>query len=181
MSRSPAQTRTRLLAAAARLIGEQGGARLTLDLVAHNAGISKGGLLHHYPTKDALVRGLTHELATVLRARLNREMAAEPEGAPGRWARAYIRATFHPEPLEEELTEALAGAVTAYPELLPEVRAAFAFLDEDARRDGLAPARATTIRLACDGLWLGECAGLPLVAADLLPALHDDLVALSRP
>jgi AcrR family transcriptional regulator len=144
MSRSPAQTRTRLLAAAARLIGEQGGARLTLDLVAHNAGISKGGLLHHYPTKDALVRGLTNELAAVLRSRLNREM-------------------------------------TAYPELLPEVRAAFAFLDEDARRDGLPPARATTIRLACDGLWLGECAGLPLVPADLLPALHDDLVALSRP
>ncbi|WP_045234099.1 TetR/AcrR family transcriptional regulator, partial [Deinococcus pimensis] len=63
MSRAPDETRSKLLHAAARLIRDQGGARLTLDGVAEGARVSKGGLLHHYPTKDALVRGLVQELA----------------------------------------------------------------------------------------------------------------------
>ncbi|MCD0167012.1 TetR/AcrR family transcriptional regulator, partial [Deinococcus sp. 12RED42] len=54
-SRQPELTRAALLAAASTVLREQG-ASLSLDAVARAAGVSKGGLLHHYPTRDALLR-----------------------------------------------------------------------------------------------------------------------------
>lgn len=180
MPRQPAVTRDKLVHAAAQVIAARGAARLTLDDVAREARVSKGGLLHHFPTKDALLGGLIDELVAVFRARLEREEAREVPG-PGRWTRAYVTATFEPEPVEDELTDALSGAIAAHPDLLGRVRGAFAFLDERARADGLPPARALAVRLACDGLWLGECAGLPPVEGAARAALRAELVALATP
>jgi len=53
---SPA--RERILEAAERLVGEVGAARMTLDGVAQSAGVSKGGLLYHFPSKEALLSAL---------------------------------------------------------------------------------------------------------------------------
>ena len=47
-----------LLDAAEALLSEQGGRGLTLSAVAERAGVSKGGLLYHFPSKEALVQGL---------------------------------------------------------------------------------------------------------------------------
>src|SRR5687767_14471935 len=48
---SPA--RERILEAAERVVGDVGAARMTLEGVAQAAGVSKGGLLYHFPTKEA--------------------------------------------------------------------------------------------------------------------------------
>jgi AcrR family transcriptional regulator len=53
--------RERILDAAQRAISEFGAARLTLDVVAHAAGVSKGGLLYHFPTKEALIGALADD------------------------------------------------------------------------------------------------------------------------
>ncbi len=50
--------RDRVLAAAARHVREHGPATLTLDAAAEAAGVSKGGLLYHFPSKHALVAAL---------------------------------------------------------------------------------------------------------------------------
>jgi len=47
--------RDRILDAAGQLVTGQGTRHLTLDGVAQAAGVSKGGLLHHFPGKDALL------------------------------------------------------------------------------------------------------------------------------
>src|ERR1700692_1829110 len=44
--------RDRILDAAERVILESGGRNFTLDAVAERAGISKGGLVYSFPTKD---------------------------------------------------------------------------------------------------------------------------------
>ena len=51
-----------LLDAAEALLWEQGTQALTLTAVADRAGVSKGGLLYHFPTKEALIRGLVARL-----------------------------------------------------------------------------------------------------------------------
>src|SRR5205809_615370 len=51
----------KLLDAAEAVVVRQGIANLTLDAVAAEAGMSKGGLLHHFPTKDRLVEALVAE------------------------------------------------------------------------------------------------------------------------
>ena len=50
-------TRDRILNAAESRLLAMGPAGLVLDAVAADAGISKGGLLYHFPSKEALVEG----------------------------------------------------------------------------------------------------------------------------
>jgi AcrR family transcriptional regulator len=57
-----------LLDAAEAVVMRQGIANLTLDAVAAEAGMSKGGLLHHFPTKDRLVEALVTRSAENWRA-----------------------------------------------------------------------------------------------------------------
>ncbi|WP_204262765.1 TetR/AcrR family transcriptional regulator [Methylobacterium sp. BTF04] len=69
-----------ILDAAERLIRRSGTRTLTMDAVAAEAALSKGGVLHHYASKDALIAALAERKV----ARLQREIA-ELEGlqAPG--------------------------------------------------------------------------------------------------
>src|SRR5262249_25783308 len=71
----------RLLAAAAGVVRREGARGLTLDAVAREAGVSKGGLLYHFPTKRELVRGLVADWMDGFEAEVERD--AEPEGAGG--------------------------------------------------------------------------------------------------
>jgi AcrR family transcriptional regulator len=50
--------RERILEAAERVVIDVGAARLTLDGVAQAAGVSKGGLLYHFPSKESLLGAL---------------------------------------------------------------------------------------------------------------------------
>jgi AcrR family transcriptional regulator len=62
-ARAPASavTRAQILAAAAELAKEKGAAHISVEAIAHRAGISKGGLLYHFPKKDALIRALVEQ------------------------------------------------------------------------------------------------------------------------
>src|SRR5262245_2150654 len=68
IERSMSALRDRLLDAAEAVVVRQGIANLTLDAVAAEAGLSKGGLLHHFPTKDKLVEGMVVRSAEQWRA-----------------------------------------------------------------------------------------------------------------
>jgi AcrR family transcriptional regulator len=59
MSRS--SSRDKIVAAAERLVAREGAAHLTLDAVAEEAGVSKGGLLYHFKTKNELIEAILHE------------------------------------------------------------------------------------------------------------------------
>ncbi len=56
----PSLMRDRLLDSAEQLVATIGGANLTLEAVAEKAGVSKGGLLYHYRSKEALLLALVH-------------------------------------------------------------------------------------------------------------------------
>src|SRR4028118_1337471 len=55
-------SRAKILDAASELVSEIGAGRLTLDAVAERAGLSKGGLLYNFPTKEALLQGMIQRL-----------------------------------------------------------------------------------------------------------------------
>jgi AcrR family transcriptional regulator len=50
--------REKVLAAAEEVAREVGASRLTLEAVAERAGVSKGGLLYHFPSKSKLMQGM---------------------------------------------------------------------------------------------------------------------------
>lgn len=153
------ETRLLLLQAAAQVICRAGSLNLTLDAVAREAGVSKGGLLYHFPNKEALVAGLIgHELDCG--DRLLGELYGQDTVTPGRWARAYTALTLNGDPSQDastsEVGAGLFAAVALNPELLEPVRERYRQWDAAAERDGLEAGLGTLLRLAMDGLWLAD-------------------------
>ena len=67
-------------------------AGLVLDAVAREAQVSKGGLLYHFRSKEALVAGLTQRMLDRF-DEVQDEAAARDEQRTGAWARAYLAST----------------------------------------------------------------------------------------
>ncbi len=61
-ARGRRSSREKILDAAAELVAEIGAGRLTLDAVAERAGLSKGGLLYNFPSKDALLQAMIQRM-----------------------------------------------------------------------------------------------------------------------
>ena len=67
MSQTKADTsRKRILDAATQIALERGPKQLTLDNVAKQCGMSKGGLMHHFSNKDALLAGMVETMIALL-------------------------------------------------------------------------------------------------------------------
>lgn len=107
-----------ILDAAERLIRRAGTRTLTIDAVAAEASLSKGGVLHHYASKDALISALTERKV----ARLQSEIAElEALQAPGPAAIplamiAHARQTYAEE---DGFPKALLLATAERPEACP--------------------------------------------------------------
>jgi AcrR family transcriptional regulator len=152
-------TRKLILMAANRVVRRDGVAHLTIDAVAREAGLSKGGVLYHFPSKEALIGGMVGSLLEGFTRDLSRATAQEEDG-PGRWMRAYIRASCTSDPEEAEITTSLLAAIGTNPQLLEPFQRQYRQWQERAEQDGLPPALATLLRLAADGLWLADLFGL---------------------
>ena len=162
--RPAAETRAAIIGAAERIVVRDGVAHLTLESAAAEAGLSKGGVLYHFPSRDALVAGMVAAMLTRFEHEIAEHQPApgSPEAdAPGSYARAYVAASLAPTaPGEERLGAALLAAAAAEPTLLEPIQEAAASWQARLEADGLAPDRATALRMACDGLWLCDLFGL---------------------
>jgi AcrR family transcriptional regulator len=173
-------TRERLLEAAEWLTLRDGVAKMTLDAVSREAGVSKGGLLYHFPTKDALIGGHDRAVYRAFRGR-HRKNLRDEEGA-GSWVRAYAKACFAPRERQQNLsvTTALVAAAANDPKLADPLRKRYGIWQRRVEDDGLEPALATLIRLAIDGAWLAELFGLASLSEKLRDDVLEELLRLGR-
>jgi AcrR family transcriptional regulator len=159
-SQSAAATRDRLLQATIHIIQTQGVERLTLDAVAKEATVSKGGLLYHFPSKEALVSGviqcLIDEFDTDIAAELAQDTAPD---SPGKWLRAYVNSSFNGKVPPTQFITSLLSAVTVNPELLKPVKIQFEAWQQKILAPGLDPVRACLIGFAADGFVYSEIFG----------------------
>jgi AcrR family transcriptional regulator len=107
--RTPEQTRRLALDAAATVFRTQG-VGATLDDVARVAGLSKGGLVYHFKSKDELLRALVTDIIDAWREAVIAKLDPE-DSAPGRLTRAYIRACLADDHDQHELRDAIALSV----------------------------------------------------------------------
>ena len=75
--------------AAEELAREAGPGNLVLDAVAAKAGVSKGGLLYHFPTKAKLLEALVEQFLAEFDGALN-DRERESGGAENATTRAYL-------------------------------------------------------------------------------------------
>jgi AcrR family transcriptional regulator len=108
-------TRERLLDAAAVVVRRDGAQALTLDAVAAEAGVSKGGLLYHFKAKrdllDAMLEGWLEEFAAEIDAARRRRAVAERPARPrpARGGAARTRDGAHARARDARLTDGSIG------------------------------------------------------------------------
>jgi len=176
--------RDRILDAAQTRLLAGGPGALVLDAVAATAGVSKGGLLYHFGSKEALVAGLCDRMFE----RFERSLAALVETDPeprGAWTRAYLASTVTAEgkPADDSapLMASILAALGRDSKHLATVREHFARWHARLDRDGIDPELATIVRLASDGLWLTALLGLEGLPGARGAATVRALHALTRP
>lgn len=183
--RARGSARQRILDAAAQRLLDHGPAGLVLEAVASDAGVSKGGLLYHFRSKEELVTGLTEAMLDNVDHALEHFIRADG-GEPGAAARAYLATTVHPdgEPADSSgrLMAGILATIGSDAAQLDLVRERFAAWHRRLQGDGIDPTTATLVRLAADGLWLSALLGLPRLDPDLhvrVYAALQDLTHLS--
>ncbi len=172
MTRQP-KARARILEAARAIVAESGAGALTYDELSRVSGVTRGGITYHFPTKDALLRGLLdHDMQQWKRC----EAAATPcdaDCSPQSELLAHIRSHTSQDEGRQRFYAGMLSAAVHQPELLEscrtEVRQRYAGLcwDEPTLRLHL-------LRLAASGLFWEELFDMHPVP----PAARAELVAL---
>ncbi|MBC7443147.1 MAG: TetR/AcrR family transcriptional regulator [Ramlibacter sp.] len=172
--RSP--TRDRILDAFAQLLIDQGERATTLEAVATAAGLSKGGLLYHFGSKDALVEGLLARLDALVADDVE-QIRAAPAGPVD-----YLIRTSMSEgtALDQAIGAAVCLAQGAHPlanRALASTRRQWLSAIEEAVGD---PDVAETIMLISDGLYYESTLATPgrLAADETSAARLDRLLAV---
>lgn len=171
--KNPEELRRLLIAAAVALALKQGLAAVTVDAVARAAGVTKGGLFHHFPTKQALAEAVFAHLIAECDAGIDRLMADDPV-AHGRFTRAYLALSLADDTQPDLL--ALWISASADPHLS---RLFTAWVQSRLARHAATDSGPAleAVRFAADGLWFGAATGLhPADPA----ALRAHLLSLTR-
>jgi AcrR family transcriptional regulator len=153
------RTRLRILAAATAVIKRDGASRLTLDKVATEAGVSKGGLLYHFGSKDDLIVGLLDQTLADAGAELDQRAAALGSRA-GAFATAYLDYVRQPYQAATDSACSILAAAALDDLLLNGARGIFDEWQARLLADGLSPVTALLARIVGDGLWLIDLFGL---------------------
>ncbi|WP_309696005.1 TetR/AcrR family transcriptional regulator [Armatimonas sp.] len=170
-----------LLNAAHNVVMRDGVTRLTLELVAREAGVSKGAVLYYFPTKNALI-------GEMLKTHLERNrqlwmdcLAQEPEGVPGRVTRAWINSVRHCAGVKAQEGAGMLAAIANDPALLRIIHERIAVWKQELENDGLPAERQQVIQYAMDGIKFSELMGMNPPEGANRDQLIDYLLKLATP
>jgi len=151
------KVRREIFEACSRILINEGLTNLTLDAVAEEAGISKGGLLYHFPTKNQLIDCLFEYHNNIYEERLL-ELVKEEGDIPGAYLRAYARASIEQilDPETAKLYASLFAAEERYASAHKLMREKYIDWQREIESCGIDPTVATFVRLTVDGLWFSE-------------------------
>lgn len=152
---SPA--RERILEAAERVVGDVGAARMTLEGVAQAAGVSKGGLLYHFPTKEALLGALAKRYVEGMVDCVEQAKSGMGENR-SHDLRACIVGVLDPQQRAKVrgMGAALFAAAANDLTLLEVIRERIAYFMRQLEESNVDFARAAIVTLAIDGLIMRE-------------------------
>ena len=150
-------SRQAILDAALDLIAEVGANHVTLDAVAARAGISKGGLLYNFPTKQALLVGLVEAAMADALALLDSAERLDGQSFP-----AVIQSLFDArlskmcEAKQNRATHGMLAAMAEEPALLAPVRRFQSAMWERVKASAADAQGLWLLWLAAEGLIFGQ-------------------------
>jgi AcrR family transcriptional regulator len=164
--------RNAIIEAAHRVTERMGGADFSYETTAHEAGLTKAGVLYHFPSREDLVLAVVEYVARSWEAAML-EALGKPlaEASPAQRIRAYVEVAAGDEVSRADFA-VYADALCRPAHLGPwnEVFSRWFDLDECSPEQR---ARLLTARFGADGLWVAKATGtMPPTPGD-----HDELVA----
>ena len=177
--KQPDVVRRNLIDCAARLAAEQGFSAVSVQAVASAAGVTKGGLFHHFSSKHALLEALLGDLLAKLDADIDALISRDRDGY-GCFTRAYVNA-FFTDRRRETYAQWSAMSVALISE--PSLRQMWqSWIDgRNARHkktDG--EIGLELVRLAVDGIWLADLMSDNGHAGNTGEALRKRLIGMTR-
>jgi AcrR family transcriptional regulator len=164
--------RTKILEAAVDIVQREGITSVTLESVAAEAGLTKGGLMYHFPTRDALVLAIHNYLAQQWEASMvDAAGKTSEEATTEERLAAYARVATRTATRAELLLTIEASTQPDYTKPWTDVFARWTPPAAEAANNPAALAQFIA-RLAADGLWMYES-----LAHEPLPAELRQLVA----
>jgi AcrR family transcriptional regulator len=176
-------SKARILGAAATVVERSGAAHLTIDAVAAEAQLSKGGVLYHFPNKRSMLEGMVqHVLARV--AERSARHRTQLSGGSNVTVRTLILAEQEQDDAERAMSLAILAAAAEDPDLLAPARAAVAGWFREISAEGGAgtgnPRLGVLLLLATEGLrFLGMLNLLPMGAAQR-EQIHQELLQIAQ-
>lgn len=136
--RSDAVRNRSALLAAGREVFRTAGADASVDIVARRAGVGKGTLYRHFPTKDHLIAAILQDHFDLLVAEAQR-LAAEPDRlqAVVAWVREFDRGPAHFPGLRERMAALFDDETSEISRACQPMKDEFSGLLERARHDGV--------------------------------------------
>ncbi|ACB84217.1 TetR/AcrR family transcriptional regulator [Natranaerobius thermophilus] len=172
-------TKSRIFEAAAKIIKERTVDDMTLEEVAKEAGISKGGLLYHFPSKEDLIEGLVAYYEQLFTGEIEQEMGKMPEGEK-RPLTAYINAAFNFQSKAYEISQGVLAASLLSPGLLAPVQKRLSDFTSQYDQHLKDEDMANIVRLAADGLWLEDILELNTVPKAERDRIKEKLIQLAK-
>lgn len=108
----------RILDAARRIAARDGAGRITIDGVALESGLSKGGVLYNFRTKNALLAGLLDDMIVEHRSRL----ASVQVDKTSPTLRGHLASLQQVSQVEDDVSMAILAVAAESPELLDPLR-----------------------------------------------------------
>jgi AcrR family transcriptional regulator len=171
--------RDRILEAAERVVGDIGAARLTLDGVAQAAGVSKGGLLYHFPSKESLLGALAQRYVDTLDRCVDSAKLDLDESDRSRELKACILGVLGNDPRSKAMGAALLAAAANDPALVEVIRERVARYTQGLIGADVNFARAAIASLAVDGLKLRESLRISPFSAEQRAQIVEELLRIA--
>ncbi|MCJ0903685.1 TetR/AcrR family transcriptional regulator [Rhodococcus sp. ARC_M6] len=169
-------TRDRILDALEKLLLVSSVAQVTLEGVATEAGVSKGGLLYHFPSKEALLAAMVRRLGE----RSDQQLADAVAGGTSA-TEFYLQipdsSTAEEMVLFRSIIAALRTVDGQHDEIQKAVIEVMRSWDQGLQTENSDPVQAEIIRLVGDGIYLAAMLGLPQPD----PELHRQVIERLMP
>ncbi|MCC6320781.1 MAG: TetR/AcrR family transcriptional regulator [Phycisphaerales bacterium] len=177
-----ASCRDHLLNSAEEVVLRAGVGALTLDAVAAQARVSKGGLLYHFPSKDALIESMVKRTCENWRTDYTQAIGAVDQG-PGRVPRGLMSMCIgSPDKWTQTLRRSsvvLVAVLANNPSLVKPLRDVYRNLFDLLRHDRQS-AQGELVVLALNGLWFEFIFGLQDMSPNRLRGIRDSLETLLK-
>jgi AcrR family transcriptional regulator len=168
-----------ILKTATQIILDKDFNALTLDTVAKKAGISKGGLLYHFPNKEALIKGMAQHIFEEIISNFYKSAENDPV-VDGKWSRAFIEASRLDLEHYGELNVGILATSLLNPDIAKEISIGYQSLLTKLENDGISPMTTTIIRLAIDGLYYSQMLNIAPVDREMQKKVFHQLIEMTK-